>query len=102
MIKGEQVRPRCRSFQGTSVYGLEEIIIDDMELRTSVFGLKVANKANSAGMQGRRTRVLPLARSSLPFGYLSSILEPRLVHIHGAAPTMGIDETTKQGLEATP
>jgi hypothetical protein len=45
---------------------------------------------------------LSLARSRLPFGYLSSILEPRLKHVDRATPGVCIHESAKRRFGPTP
>jgi hypothetical protein len=81
------------------VYGLKEIILHDVKSRTDMVGPQVANEPDGAGVQGRRTHVLPLARARLPLGYLSYILEPRLEHIHGAAQGWALTRLLNNNLE---
>jgi hypothetical protein len=66
--KSEKVGPGHWGFPGASMYGLKEIIVHNVKLRTDVVGPQVANEPDGAGVQGRRTHVLPLARARLPFG----------------------------------
>jgi hypothetical protein len=84
------------------MYSLKEVIIDHVELGANVISPKVANEANSAGVQGRSAHVLSLSRPRLPLWYFPSILEPRLQDIDGAAPEMGVNNGQKRGFGTTP
>jgi hypothetical protein len=101
-VEIEEVGPRCWGFRGASVNGFEQVVVDNMELRANVIRTKVTNEAHCAGAQRRCIHVLSLTRPRLPFGYLFSILEPRLKHVDGATPGVSVHEGTERRLGLTP
>jgi hypothetical protein len=100
--ESEEVGPRCWGFRGASMNGFEQVVVEDMELRANVIRTKVTNEAHGAGVQRKCTHVLSLTRPRLPFGYLSSILEPRLKHVNGATPGVSVHEGTERRFGSTP
>ena len=94
-MHSNQLRPFGRGDNEVSVDSREEIVVNNMKLRTDLESTKIAYQPDGAGMKRRGSHILSLTRPRLPLRYFLSILKPRVENINRTPPWMSINQGTE-------